>query len=171
MTMPGKPTVSIIAAMARNRVIGINNSLPWHLPADFKHFKSVTLGKPVVMGRLTYESIGKPLPGRTNIIVTRDTDYHPENADDSCIVVHTLNDAIAAAGPVEEIMIIGGASFYAQALPHANRLYLTIIDEDFNGDAWFPEFDPNEWQETECTSGVINEKNPHPHDFVTLEHI
>lgn len=160
--------VSIIAAMARNRVIGINNSLPWHLPADFKHFKRATLGKPVVMGRLTYESIGKPLPGRTNIIVTSDTKYQPDNADDTCIIAHTLDDALSAAGDVDEIMIIGGASFYAQALPHADRLYLTIIDEDFDGDAWFPEFDANNWQEIERIPGSVDDRNPHAHDFVTL---
>ena len=163
-----KPLVSIIAAMARNRVIGINNTLPWHLPADFKHFKQVTMGKPVVMGRLTYESIGKPLPGRMNIIVTSDTSYRPENADESCIVAHTLDDALDAAGQVDEIMIIGGASFYAQTLPHADRLYLTIIDEDFDGDAWFPELDPNDWREIARTHGTVDDRNPHPHDFVTL---
>lgn len=170
MADTGKPMVSIIAAMARNRVIGINNTLPWHLPADFKHFKQVTLGKPVVMGRLTYESIGKPLPGRMNIIVTSDTGYRPENADESCIVVHTLDDALDAAGQVDEIMIIGGASFYAQTLPRADRLYLTIIDEDFDGDAWFPEFEPEEWREIERTPGIVDDRNPHPHDFVTLIH-
>ena len=165
-----KPIVSIIAAMARNRVIGINNTLPWHLPADFKHFKQVTLGKPVVMGRMTYESIGKPLPGRTNIIVTGDSNYRPENADDSCIVCHSLDEALAAAGLVDEIMIIGGASFYAQTLPRADRLYLTVIDEDFDGDAWFPEFDAEDWQEIERTHGTVDDRNPHRHYFVTLVH-
>jgi len=168
MAKSGKPIVSIIAAMARNRVIGINNTLPWHLPADFRHFKQVTLGKPVIMGRLTYESIGKPLPGRTNIIITSDPDYRPDNANDSCIVCHSLDEGLAAAGQVNEIMIIGGASFYAQTLPHADRLYLTIIDEDFDGDAWFPQFDPDDWQEIERTPGTVDDKNPHPHNFVTL---
>jgi len=160
--------ISIISAMARNRVIGINNTLPWHLPADFQHFKQVTMGKPIIMGRLTYESIGKPLPGRTNIIVTNNRDYQPENANDSCIICHTLEQALSAS-PAEEVMVIGGASFYAQALPYAQRLYLTLIDETFDGDAWFPDINPAEWQEIEHRQGVVDDKNRFAHDFITLE--
>jgi len=155
--------------MARNRVIGINNSLPWHLPADFKHFKQITMGKPVVMGRLTYESIGKPLPGRMNIIVTNNKDYRAENANDSCVICHTLEQAISTAKQADEIMIIGGASFYTQALPYTDRMYLTIINEDFEGDAWFPEYDTNDWLEIERIHGIVDSNNSHAYDFITLD--
>lgn len=159
--------VSIIAAHARNHVIGINNSLPWNLPADLQHFKKITLGKPVIMGRKTYESIGRPLPGRLNIIITRDQDFSAEN----CVIVHNIDAALAAASGHEEVMIIGGASFYEQALPYASRMYLTIIDEDFNGDAYFPAYDANEWQlsaEQHCTP---DDKNPHHYRFIILDRI
>ena len=157
--------ISLIAAMARHRVIGKDNGLPWRLPADLKHFKTVTLGKPVIMGRKTFESIGKPLPGRTNIVVTRD----PAFAAEGCDIAHSLDAAIAAAGDVPEAMIIGGANLYAQALPRATRLYLTLIDVEVEGDAWFPDYNKDEWREVECVAGTQDDNNHHPHRFVVME--
>ena len=158
--------ISMIAAMADNRVIGINNSLPWKLPNDMKWFRQNTLGKPIVMGRKTFESFGaKPLPGRTNIIITRDQDY--QAAD--CIVVHSIDEAIQAAGDVDEVMIIGGASFYEQMLTKADRLYLTFVHTQVEGDAWFPQWNKNEWCEIEHIDHAADEKNPYAHSFVVLE--
>ena len=158
--------ISMIAAMADDRVIGINNSLPWKLPNDMKWFRQQTMGKPIVMGRKTFESFGaKPLPGRSNIIITRDKNY--QAAD--CIVVHSIDEAIDAAGDVAEIMIIGGASFYEQMLPRADRLYLTFVHTKVNGDAWFPDWDKNDWQEVERIDHEADEKNPHAHSFVILD--
>jgi len=157
--------ISIIAAMARNRIIGINNTLPWRLPADLQHFKQITMGKPVIMGRKTYESIGRPLPGRLNIIISQNLDYSVEG----CQVVHSIAEAFSAASHYDEAMIIGGASFYNQALAYAGRLYLTIIEEDFEGDACFPEYNEDEWQEIERIEGIRDAKNSHPHHFIILE--
>lgn len=156
----------MIAAMADDRVIGINNSLPWKLPNDMKWFRQQTMGKPIVMGRKTFESFGaKPLPGRTNIIITRDQNYKADN----CVVVHSIDEAIQAAGDVEEVMIIGGASFYEQMLPRADRLYITLVHCKVDGDAWFPEWDENEWQQAERIDHEADEKNPHAHSFLILE--
>ena len=156
----------MIAAMTVDRVIGIKNTLPWKLPNDMKWFRQNTLGKPIVMGRKTFESFGaKPLPGRTNIIITRDKSYQ---ADDS-IVVYSIDEALKAAGDVEEIMIIGGASFYQQMLPKADRMYITFVEAELEGDAWFPEFDLNDWNETESIHHEKDEKNAYPHKFVVLE--
>jgi len=158
--------ISMIAAMADDRVIGINNTLPWKLPNDMKWFRQQTMGKPIVMGRKTFESFGaKPLPGRTNIIISRDQTYQAED----CIVVHSINEAIKAAGKVDEIMIIGGASFYEQMLPKADRLYLTFVHTKVAGDAWFPEWNETDWQEVERSDHDADEKNPHAHSFVILE--
>ncbi len=140
-----KPTLSVIAAMARNRVIGINNTLPWRLPEDLKHFKALTMGHHIVMGRKTYESIGKPLPGRTTVIVTRDPTYRV----DGCLTATSIEDAIAACGNDPEIFFVGGAEMYGQVLPRADRLYLTEIQAEYAGDAWFPEFDRIAWRELE----------------------
>ena len=137
------PILSVIAAMAKNRVIGIDNTLPWHLPEDLRHFKTLTMGHHIVMGRKTYESIGKPLPGRVTVIVTRDADYCAEG----CVIAHSLDDAIAACGDDTEIFFVGGAQFYAQVLPRAQRLYLTEIQADYAGDAYFPAFDMADWRE------------------------
>jgi len=127
----------MVAALARNRVIGTDNRLPWHLPEDLRRFKALTLGHPVVMGRKTHASIGRPLLGRANVILTRDRDY----AAPGCIVVHTLEAALDAAAATDEIFVIGGAEIYALALPRANRLHLTEIHADFPGDALFPAFE------------------------------
>lgn len=159
--------ISFVVAMARNHVIGNHNQLPWRLPADLQHFKAVTMGKPVVMGRKTFDSIGRPLPGRTNIVVTRDVAYQAEG----CVVVHSIDEALRAAGDVAEVMVIGGAEFYRQLLPRADRIHLTRIDAEFEGDAWFPELNDAEWREVAREAHAPDEKNPHAYAFVTLERV
>ena len=138
--------VSLIAAMSTNRVIGRDNGMPWHLPEDLKYFKRVTSGKPVIMGRKTFESIGKPLPGRPNLVITRDRDWHAEGVT----VFHSLEAALAAARELEpdEIIIGGGAEVYKLALPYTDKMYLTYIHKTIEGDTFFPDFDEADWQET-----------------------
>lgn len=153
-----QPIIAAIAAMAKNRVIGRDNTLPWHIPADFQHLKKTTAGKPLVMGRKTYESLGRPLPGRPHVIVTTDVRYRvPSNHQSKSspvAIAHTLDDGIAQAmdwamdNNVDEIMIFGGAQIYEAAMPRIQRLYLTIVDMEPEGDAFFPAFDMNEWTET-----------------------
>lgn len=138
-----KQRISIISALAKNRIIGIYNALPWRLPEDLKYFKSLTLGHHILMGRKTYESIGKPLPGRTTVIITRGSYSSQEGAK----IAHSLREAIEICGGDEEIFFVGGAELYAQALPLADRLYLTEIQAEVEGDAWFPEFDRGQWHE------------------------
>jgi len=157
--------ISIIAAVSKNRVIGNENRLPWHLTEDLKHFKQITMGKPIIMGRKTYGSIGKPLPGRHNIIVTRDNTFYAEG----CTVVHSLKDAIDAGNPAEEVMIIGGANIYEQALPLAHRLYLTLIHKEFEGDTFFPEWNEKEWNEIQRYDITTDETGSFNYSFVTLE--
>lgn len=155
----------LIAALDRNGLIGRDNALPWRLPADLQHFKRLTMGKPIVMGRLTWESLGRPLPGRHNIVLTRDPAYRAEGAS----VVHSIDAALAAAGAVDEVMVIGGAALYRTLLARAARLYLTRIDAAFDGDAWFPEIDPAAWREVAREAHAPDERNPYPYAFVTLE--
>ena len=157
--------ISLIAAIGRNRVIGHNNTLPWRLPADMRHFRRVTMGKPVLMGRKTFESLGKPLAGRTNIIITRDTTY----AVSDCRVVHSLAEGLTTASRHDEILVLGGADIFAQFLPHATRLYLTYVHADFEGDAFFPPFDDADWVETERSELLADTENPHACSFLTLE--
>ena len=157
--------VSIIAAMDRNRLIGNENQLPWHLPADLAHFKRITMGKPIIMGRRTYESIGRPLPGRTNIVLTRSADFQAEGVT----VVRSLQQALEAAAGAEEAMIIGGGSIYELALPLADRLYLTHIEHGYEGDAWFPELDPLQWRVIASETHAADPKNPWDCRFVTYE--
>ncbi|MCP5244713.1 MAG: dihydrofolate reductase [Burkholderiales bacterium] len=141
--------LAILVAMAKNRVIGKNNGLPWHLPADLKHFKSLTMGHTIIMGRKTYESIGRPLPGRTNIIVTGQTGFNVTGA----IVVHSLDDALQLdkqsdiSGQNCERFIIGGAELYRQTIALSRRMYITEIQRTFDGDTYFPEYNPDEWYE------------------------
>ena len=142
--------VAVIAAMARNRVIGINNTLPWHLPEDLKHFKALTMGHHIIMGRKTYESIGRPLPGRTTVIVTRDPNYRMAG----CLVAHSPEQAIALCGDDAEIFFVGGAELYRQVLPLADCLYITEIQAEYSGDAEFPEIDRSVWREVERVSHV-----------------
>lgn len=160
--------ISLIWAMADNRVIGIENHLPWKLPADMKWFRKQTMGKPIVMGRKTFESFGaKPLPGRTNIIITHDQGYQVKGA----MVVHSIDEALQAAEQekAEEVMIIGGASFYGQMLPRANRLYVTLVNGLFEGDAFFPEVDFSKWKEVERVEFEPDEKNEYECSFLIYE--
>jgi dihydrofolate reductase len=157
--------ISLIAAMGNRRVIGIENRLPWHLPADMKHFRALTMAKPVLMGRKTFDSIGKPLPGRLNIVVSQDPDFQPEGVT----VARSIAAALAAGREAEEMMVIGGASFYAQLLPQAQRLYITEIHHDFSGDAFFPAWNPGEWREIEREDHDADDVNIHPYSFVLLE--
>ncbi len=152
--------------MDQNRLIGKNNNLPWRLPADLKRFKSITLGKPVIMGRKTYESIGKPLPGRRNIIISRRTGYSAEG----CEIVSGLDIAIGIASKDAEVMIIGGGSIYQQALPVANRMYLTVIAHAFDGDAWFPAYNESDWKVVDSEAHMHeNEQVAFEYRFLTLE--
>ena len=146
--------ISLIAAMDKNRLIGRENGLPWHLPADFKHFKEITMAKPVVMGRKTFESIGKPLPGRKNIVISRSG-----FAAEGIIVVDTIEAALKEAASAEEVMVIGGASFYEQMIDKADRLYLTHVDAECEGDAWFPDFDSIQWDVVSEEKYNADEKN------------
>ncbi|MFC3284812.1 dihydrofolate reductase [Litchfieldella rifensis] len=154
--------VAMIAALARNRVIGVDNKLPWYLPEDLKFFKAMTQGKPLVMGRKTFASIGRPLPGRLNIVVTRDPHFEPPGVR----VCHDLASALDLADQqaiidgAEEIMVMGGAQIYAQALPWASRLYLTEVDLEVEGDARFPELDMAQWQEVQRVAGEAREGQP-----------
>lgn len=135
--------LSIIVAMAKNRTIGINNTLPWRIPEDLKHFKTLTMGHHMIMGRKTFESIGKPLPGRITVVVSRDRSLKI----DGCVVAHSLQEAVAACTADPQVFVVGGADIYAQALGLADTLYITEIQQDVTGDAWFPEFDRSEWLE------------------------
>lgn len=141
-----RPLVTLIAAVAKNGVIGAGNSLPWRLPQDLKRFKSLTLGHPIIMGRKTWDSLGRPLPGRTNIVVSRSPNWHAAGARPARSLAEAL--AAAAESATEEIFIIGGADIYRQALPLAQRLQLTEIDRDFSGDVHFPTVDPVQWRES-----------------------
>lgn len=156
--------LSIIVAMAKNRTIGVNNDLPWHLPEDLKYFKATTLGKPILMGRKTFDSIGRPLPGRQNIVITRNAEWQHEGVD----VAPSLDAAIALASDVEEVMVTGGAQIYEMALPFVHRLYVTEVDLEIDGDAHFPEFSKNEWREVSRESHPAMDGKP-AYSFVVYE--
>ena len=156
--------ISMIAAMADNRVIGKDNQMPWHLPADFAWFKRCTMGKPVVMGRKTYESIGRPLPGRLNIVISRDASLSIEDVT----TVTSIEQALEVAGEVEEVMIIGGGAIYAACLPMANKLYVTHIEAEIEGDTQFPDWG-NEFKETYSEAYQADEKNAYNMRFTILE--
>lgn len=155
---------SIIVAVARNGVIGDKNRLLWHIAEDLRHFKALTTGHPVVMGRKTYESLGRPLPNRTNVVVTRQRIEIP-----GCTVVHSLEEALASFGPDEEVFVIGGAQIYAEALPLADRFYLTRVERDYEGDTRFPAWDESEWRLTACESFACGAQYPGPFRFETYE--
>lgn len=146
--------ISLIVAMGRNNIIGKNNQMPWHLPADLAWFKKNTINKPVIMGRKTYESIGKPLPQRRNIVITRQPIEHQCRTNENVIWVNSYEEGLKQAGEAEEVMIIGGSTIYALALPLANRLYLTKIDSDVEGDTFFPDYLKYHWH---C---VFSENHP-----------
>ncbi len=156
--------ISLIAAMDHNRLIGNNNQLPWHLPADFAHFKAVTMGKPIVMGRKTWESIGRPLPGRTNIVLSRNPDLQLDGAQ----CASSLAEARALAGESPELMVIGGSVVYELAMPEAQRLYITHVDGEFEGDAWFPPIG-DEWRKVSSQHQAADDKNPYACEFAVYE--
>ncbi len=156
--------ICLIGAMAKNRVIGQNNRIPWRLPADMAFFKNTTMGHTVVMGRKTFESIGKPLNGRKNVIVTRTRGF----AAHGCEVAHSVEEALAKCEG-ETLFVIGGAEIYEQFMPYADTIYLTVIEQEMEGDAYFPEIDERKWREAARTPGVTDEKNPYVYSFVTYE--
>lgn len=167
VNMTQEPMLSLIVAAGERNEIGKAGGMPWHLPADLKHFKATTLGKPVVMGRHTHESIGKALPGRRNIVVTRNPAYRAEG----CEVAHSLQEALRLAGDAAEVMIIGGAALYREALPRAERIYLTRIAGQFEADTYFPALDMQEWQEKQRVHQPADERNAYACDFINLERI
>jgi dihydrofolate reductase len=163
--------LALIVAMAENRVIGINNKMPWYLPNDLKYFKAVTMGKPVIMGRKTHESIGKPLPGRTNIVITRDDSFQARG----CKIVYSLAEAIKLAESIclidgaDEVIVMGGAQIYGLALADAERLYLTEVHANVEGDAFFPELDKQLWQEVAREDHKAEGPNPYDYSFLALD--
>jgi len=159
--------IAAIVAMSENRAIGKGNQLLWHLPADLQHFKQITLGKPILMGRKTWQSIGRPLPGRTNVIMTRDKNFKAEG----CVVVNSIPSALAAVDDQAEIFVIGGAELYRQMLPLTQRIYVTIVHHTFLADTFFPELNPAEWQETERVEKPADEKNIYSCSFLILNRI
>ena len=156
--------ISLIAALAADRVIGMENAMPWHLPADLAWFKRNTLNKPVIMGRKTFESIGRPLPGRLNIVMSSQPGAH-----DGVTWVSSVDAAIAAAGDVEEVMVMGGGHVYGQFLARADRLYLTHIDAEVEGDTHFPDYEPDEWESTFSEFHDADEQNSHGFCFEILD--
>jgi dihydrofolate reductase len=161
------PRISLIAAVARNGVIGRGNALPWHLPADLAHFKRLTLDKPILMGRRTFESLPGRLPKRTHIVVSSDPRFQPEGV----AVARTPEAGIALAAAVPELMVIGGASMYRACLPLASRLYLTWVEAEIPGDVCFPPFDARQWREQSCRAHPADARNPLALRFVTLERL
>ncbi len=163
--------ISLIVAVSRNGIIGIDNQLPWHLPEDLKYFKSVTMGKPIIMGRKTYDSIGRPLPGRTNIVITRDSSWQAEGVEVARTLAQamTLGQLACAQADVDEAMVIGGEQIYRMTLPAADRLYLTEVQAEVEGDAFFPEFDVKDWHQV--SEQLPEVTDTHPYRFVVLERI
>jgi len=161
--------LSLIWAMTRNRVIGSNNALPWHLPDEMRHFMRTTLGLPVIMGRKQFEAMGKPLPRRTNIVLTHNAVF----SADGIVVAHTLEKAIEQAQQVggDEAMVIGGAEIYALALPRADRLYFTLIDTELDGDTWFPQFDESKWREVQRDEHGIDARHAYAFSIRVLDRI
>jgi len=157
--------ISIVVAMSNNGVIGRDGDLPWHLSADLRHFKAITMGKPIVMGRVTHESIGRILPGRENIILTQNENYQSEG----CTIINDLNQVIARSEDLDEIMIIGGAQLYKDTLGLANCLFITEVHADVEGDVYFPEFDRGNWQEIERQFFRADDNNEFDYSFVVLK--
>jgi len=159
--------ISLIFAMDRNRLIGKNNELPWYLPADLQYFKRTTSGHTVIMGRKTYDSIGKPLPNRKNVVITRDSHLRLEG----CTTCTSVPEALDIIGAEEEAFVIGGAEVYKQFLPVADRMYITFIDESFEGDAYFPPYEEEHWRLIQNEQGIKDEKNPYEHRFTVWERV
>ena len=160
-----KTEIAIIVATDENGVIGKDNDLPWRLSADLQYFRRVTMSKPLIMGRNTHESIGRPLPGRQNIIVTSEPGYQASG----CTVVHSIHEALAACGDSKEVMVMGGASLYRQMLPMADRLYMTQVHAQVDGDTWFPDWQPDEWYEIAAEHHKADDKNQYDYSFLVYE--
>ena len=163
--------ISLIVAMSSNRVIGNNNKMPWHLSADLKKFKKITMGAPILMGRKTYESIGRPLPGRTNIIISRNPEYRPsvDTGQPGILVFNDINQALAHCAAAKEVFVIGGADFYRLMLPLADTLYLTQIHQEFQGDTFFPALDADQWTEVEREDILNDPEAAFSYSFLKLE--
>ena len=159
------PELVLVAAMARGRVIGRDGDMPWHLPADLAHFKALTLGHPVLMGRRTFESIGRPLPGRTNIVISRTRPQLPDGVE----LAAGLEEGMRLAADASQLMVIGGGQIYAEALPLAQRLELTLIDAEIDGDTFFPAFDPQDWRVRATQARPADARNAYALNFITLE--
>ncbi|WP_280769416.1 dihydrofolate reductase [Salipaludibacillus daqingensis] len=157
--------ISMIAAFSEGRVIGKDGDMPWHLPADLQHFKKVTSGHPILMGRKTFESIGRPLPKRRNIVLTRDENFQASGVE----VIHDVSEVTPLMNEKEEFFVIGGATLYELLLPKAERLYITKIEHTFSGDTFFPIIDEKNWQVVSEQTGVVDEKNKYPHTFLVYE--
>jgi dihydrofolate reductase len=158
--------ISMISCMDKNRTIGDNNSLPWHLPADLKHFKEVTMGNTIVMGRKTYDSIGRALPGRTNVVLTRDSSWHADGVE----VYHTIQSLLDATKG-QQLFIIGGEQIYKQFMDKANKLYITLLDHSFTGDAFFPKIEANQWKINSEVIGKKDSKNNYNYKFIEYERL
>ncbi len=159
--------LSLIVAMDNNCVIGNKDDLPWRLSSDLQHFKATTMGKPIVMGRKTHESIGRPLPGRENIVLTRLQDYQAEG----CTVLNSIDTLFEHCKDIDEVMITGGAEIYKQAFDHVSRMYITEVHAEVEGDTYFPEFNREEWKEISRENHTADEKNEYDYSFVVLEHM
>lgn len=157
----------IVAVAGEQRVIGRDGQMPWHLPADLAWFKRNTLGKPIIMGRKTWDSIGRALPGRRNLVISRDLAFVPVGAER----LDSPEAALACVADEPEVMVIGGAQIYAHFLPHARRLYLTLIKENLSGDTFFPDYTSYQWRELARTEHAADANNPYPHDFLILERL
>ncbi len=160
-------SLSIVVAMDKNRLIGKDNKLPWHLPADLAYFKKITTGKSILMGRKTFDSIGRPLPNRRNIVISRNS----KTLIDGCEVASSIDQALLITSDEDEVMVIGGASLCEQLLPKVGRLYITKIEGDFDGDVYFPEYEESEWRQISCESHFQNDVNKHTHHFIVLERL
>jgi dihydrofolate reductase len=159
--------IAFVVAYANGRVIGRDNALPWRMPADTRRMRQLTMGKPLIMGRRTYDSIGRPLEGRTSIVLTRDPSFHP----DGVLVARSADEALALAGKVDEVIVFGGTEIFRQFLPRADRLYITEIDADIPGDRTFPEIDDREWRVIERVEFAPDERHAHPYRFLTLDRV
>jgi dihydrofolate reductase len=159
-------TLTLIAAMGKNRAIGLDGRMPWHLPAELQHFKQATMGKTIVMGRKTWQAIGRPLPGRQNIVVSRNPDFHAEGAD----VAGSLEEAVSIADS-DEVMVIGGGQLYILGLPLANRMILTLIDIEPEADTWFPEWDEQEWSQISERRFPVDDKNKLAYRIIELNRV
>ncbi|MES2354124.1 MAG: dihydrofolate reductase [Pseudomonadota bacterium] len=157
--------ISLVVAMAENQVIGVKNQLPWRLPAELKQFRSLTMGHPIIMGRKTFDSIGRPLPGRRNIVVTRNLDYAKEGTE----IVHSLEEALERCRDDEEVFVIGGADVYSKIIARANRIYLTLVHVTIDGDAFFPAMELHDWQEIKRVPRAADAENIYAYDFIVYD--